>query len=190
MELTFEPSFTKTHNIHQIILSLPNKEGLIELWRQVPSLIHEYTQIMYKGLNQNFGMLTINVFFSKQKHFVGKCPAEFFLDHKEDVKECIRIAKTFIQTCEDIVNTAEDNPPKHEEPRRSDYTEPPRPRNTNSSSSRPTYVNPNPQYVSSSSSSGAIGRSYSSSSGSLSFSGGRTSSSSGGGGGGGFLALK
>ena len=68
VELTFEPSFTKTHDIHQIILSLPNKikEGLMELWRQVPSVIHEYTQIMYKGLNQNFGMLTINIFFSKK----------------------------------------------------------------------------------------------------------------------------
>ena len=141
-----------------------------------------------QGTESKLWYVNNKCFLFQKIHFVGKCPVEFFLDHKEDVKECIRIAKTFIQTCEDIVNTAEDNPPKHEEPRRSDYTEPPRPRNTNSSSSRPTYVNPNPQFVSSSSSSGAIGRSYSSSSGSLSFSGGRTSSSSGGGGG--FLALK
>ena len=111
------------------------------------------------------------------------------MDHREDIVECIKIAETFIQTCEDIVKNAEDNPPKHEEPRRTDSTES-RPGNSNLSSSRPIYANPNPQYVSSSSSSGAIGRSYSSSSGSLSFSGGRTSSSSGGGGGGGFLALK
>ena len=59
VELTFEPSFTKTHDIHQIIRSLPSKieERLMALWNQVPSLIHIYSQIMYKGLNQNYGKL-------------------------------------------------------------------------------------------------------------------------------------
>ena len=82
---------------------------------------------------------------------------------------------------------AEDNPPKPEEPRRTDNTDP-RP-STNPSQSRSIYADQSPQYVSSSYNSGSIGRSYSrsgSSGGSLSFSGGRTSSS----GGGGYLALQ
>ena len=58
-ELTCQPTFTMTHDIGDIIRSLPPEiRGKLEhLWSGVPDCFRIYSHIMYKGLNGNTGIV-------------------------------------------------------------------------------------------------------------------------------------
>ena len=58
MELTCKNVFTRTHDVPQIIFSLPDsdvKDGLRMGWRDLPSIFQVYSDIMYRGLNYPSG---------------------------------------------------------------------------------------------------------------------------------------
>ena len=61
VELTCTRTYTKTHDIKQIIVSLPDmdiKEDLLVAWREnVPDILKNYSEILYKGLNRYTGIL-------------------------------------------------------------------------------------------------------------------------------------
>ena len=60
VELTFQSVFTRTHEVRAIISSLPTDSGvrdsLLEAWSRPASyILHDYTGIMYSGLNSSTG---------------------------------------------------------------------------------------------------------------------------------------
>ena len=60
MELTFQSVFTRTHEVRPIISSLPAdsavRDSLLEAWSRPASyILHDYTSIMYIGLNSSTG---------------------------------------------------------------------------------------------------------------------------------------
>ena len=60
VELTCTRTFTKTHDIRSIIVSLPDmvdiKEDLLVAWRDnVPNILKNYSDILYKSLNRYTG---------------------------------------------------------------------------------------------------------------------------------------
>ena len=59
VELTCTRTYTKTHDIRSIIVSLPDmdiKEDLLVAWREnVPNVLKNYSDMMYKGLNSYTG---------------------------------------------------------------------------------------------------------------------------------------
>ena len=60
VELTFQSVFTRTHELRPIINSLPAdsavRASLLEAWSRPASyILHDYTGIMYSGLNSSTG---------------------------------------------------------------------------------------------------------------------------------------
>ena len=59
VELTCTRTYTKTHDIRNIIGSLPAmdiKEDLLEAWQKnVPDIFKNYSDILYKSLNRYTG---------------------------------------------------------------------------------------------------------------------------------------
>ena len=60
VELTFNSVFTKNHDVRPIISSLPPdssvRQSLLAAWNNPASFIlHDYTPVMYSGLNNNTG---------------------------------------------------------------------------------------------------------------------------------------
>ena len=91
VELTCTRSYTKTHDIRSIIVSLPDmdiKEDLLVAWREnVPDILKNYSDMMYKGLNRYTGdidtiailsMLQLTQFQAKtQENFISSKKSKF-----------------------------------------------------------------------------------------------------------------
>jgi len=91
-ELCCSPTSSMSHNIGSIISGLPGDIGdqLMDAWIRVPSIIHNYSEIMYRGMNQNLGSDRPTIFFKK---------------HKDNLSSCRDIAEKMIQICEDFLYT-------------------------------------------------------------------------------------
>ena len=63
VELTCSRYYTKSHDIKSIIISLPKdmdiREDLLIAWRDnMPSIFNNYSDMLYRGLNNYTGILT------------------------------------------------------------------------------------------------------------------------------------
>lgn len=111
MELTCNPTFTKTHMIESLILSLPSnlRDDLLNCWSSIPNsaIYRDYSLAMYKGLNSNSGR-SVGQFNIYNFLYVGECPEEHYQHYKQDIRATIRIVEErLLGICEDIIKNAD-----------------------------------------------------------------------------------
>ena len=100
-----------THDIGSIINNLPSdniRQQLRVEWNRVPSIIHTYSSIMYRGLNKNTGggILKEKALFYIFVIFLGERPSTAFEQNHEELWMCIESAERFIKICENIHDEA------------------------------------------------------------------------------------
>ena len=110
-ELTCQPTFTMTHDVGDIIRSLPPEiRGKLEhLWSGIPDCFRIYSHIMYKGLNGNTGIvenISLRGCIKMLILFSGERPSSFFSQKRKDLAIGIEIAKDILNTCGQIINKA------------------------------------------------------------------------------------
>ena len=103
VELTCTRSYTKTHDIRSIIVSLPDmdiKEDLLVAWREnVPNILKTYSDMMYKGLNRYTGDIDTMAVSSKLQltQFQAKTQENFLNSKKSKFwKASSRLRETLL----------------------------------------------------------------------------------------------